>query len=41
MNKSTLKTGAVVVVSVMVAGFLMNQLRGNALVDQARGGYNN
>ncbi len=40
MGKSLVKNVGVVAVGVILAGFLLQQLRGNALADQARGGFN-
>lgn len=40
MNKTTIRTVGAVTVGVLLAGFILNQLRGNGLADQARGGFN-
>ncbi len=39
MSKSMVKNIGVVAVGVVLAGFILNQLRGNGLADQARGGF--
>jgi len=40
MSKSLVKNVGVVAVGVILAGFLLNQFKGNTLADQARGGFN-
>ena len=40
MPKNAPKQILIVAAGVLVAGFLMQQMRGNTLLDQARGGYN-
>lgn len=40
LKGSTIKQVGVVVAGVMLAGFILHQLRGNGVADQARGGFN-
>ena len=39
MNKTTIKTVMAVTGGVILAGFVLNQLRGNSFADQARAGF--
>jgi len=40
MSKSILKNVVVVAAGVMLAGAIMNGLRGTGIIDQSRAGYN-
>ncbi len=40
MNKNMVKHVGVTVLGVVLAGFLLQQLRGNSIADQARAGFN-
>jgi len=37
---STVKQVGIVMVGVILSGFILHQLRGNGIADQARGGFN-